>query len=132
MQVEVNLPNVDGVLLPGAFIQVALPLKASQATTVSTNTLMFRGDGIRVAVVDGEGNVKLRQVKIGRNYGETVQILEGIGPSDRVVLNPSDSISDGDKVTVVVAQPGKGAPGKSGGPTKGGDGAVPAKEKERS
>jgi RND family efflux transporter MFP subunit len=105
MQIEVSLPNRDGTLLPGAFVQVLLPLKASQGTTVATNTLMFRSDGIRVAVVDAEGGVRLRAIKVGRNYGEMVEVLEGLSPSDRVVLNPPDSLNDGDKVSVVAATP---------------------------
>ncbi|MCA3071748.1 MAG: efflux RND transporter periplasmic adaptor subunit [Rhodocyclaceae bacterium] len=122
MQVEVNLPNPDGALMPGAFIQVALPLKASQATTVETNTLMFRAEGVRVAVVGADGVVKLRPVRIGRNFGPTVEILEGITTGDRVVMNPSDSIGEGDKVTIVTVPPGgrdgaKGAAGK-GAPDK--------------
>jgi hypothetical protein len=116
----VNLPNPDGALMPGAFIQVALPLKASQATTVESNTLMFRAEGIRVAVVGADGVVKLRPVRIGRNFGQTVEILEGIAPTDRVVMNPSDSIGEGDKVTVVTAPPG-GRDGAKGGAGKGTD-----------
>ena len=55
MQVEVALPNRDGALLPGAYVQVALPLAASQALTIPTNALLFRGEGTRVAVVDAQG-----------------------------------------------------------------------------
>jgi RND family efflux transporter MFP subunit len=116
MQIEVSLANKDGALMPGAFIQIALPLKASQAVTVSTNTLMFRSEGIRVAVVDAQGGVKLRTVKVGRNYGEMIEVLDGLAPTDRVVLNPPDSLGDGDKVSVVDAA----APSKSGDAPKGG------------
>lgn len=119
MQIEVSLPNRDGALMPGAFVQVALPLKASQATTVSTNTLMFRSEGIRVAVVDNQGSVKLRTLKVGRNYGEMIEVLDGLSPADKVVLNPPDSLNDGDKVSIVVAPAGS----KSGDGSKGGDGA---------
>jgi RND family efflux transporter MFP subunit len=104
MQVEVSLPNRDGTLLPGAYVQVSLPLAASGALTIPANALLFRAEGTRVAVVDGEGRVKLRSVNIGRNYGETVEILDGIGGSDRLVLNPSDSLADGDQVTVAKEQ----------------------------
>jgi len=114
MQIEVSLPNRDGTLLPGAFVQVLLPLKASQGTSVATNTLMFRSDGIRVAVVDAEGGVRLRAIKVGRNYGEMVEVLEGLSSSDRVVLNPPDSLNDGDKVSVVAAAAKAGAADPSG------------------
>lgn len=100
MQVEVALPNRDGALLPGAFVQVSMALAASGALSVPSNTLMFRGDGTRVAVVDGAGTVHLQPVRLGRNYGETVDVVEGLRGSERLVLNPSDSLADGDKVQV--------------------------------
>jgi RND family efflux transporter MFP subunit len=129
MQIEVSLPNRDGALLPGAFVQVLLPLKASQGMTVATNTLMFRSDGIRVAVVDAGGAVLLRAIKVGRNYGEMVEVLEGLDSSDRVVLNPPDSLNDGDRVSVVPATPAAraGAADKASTPAS----AVPA-NKEKS
>jgi RND family efflux transporter MFP subunit len=103
MQVEIALSNRDGTLLPGAFVQVSLPLQSSQAMLISTNTLMFRGEGMRVAVVDAGGRVHLAPVKVGRNYGETVEMLEGIGPTDKLVLNPSDSLAEGDQVAIAPA-----------------------------
>jgi RND family efflux transporter MFP subunit len=103
MQVEIALPNRDGTLLPGAYVQVSLPLQSSQAMLISTNALMFRGEGMRVAVVDAGGRVRLAPVKVGRNYGETVEVLEGIGPKDKLVLNPSDSLAEGDQVAIAPA-----------------------------
>ena len=66
---------------------------------------MFRGQGVQVATVDTAGKVRLRTVKVGRNFGETVELLEGITGADRVVLNPSDSIADGDEVSIVRPEP---------------------------
>jgi RND family efflux transporter MFP subunit len=100
MQVEVSLPNREGLLLPGAYVQVSLPLAASQALSIPANALLFRAEGTRVAVVDGQGRVRLRTVQLGRNYGETVEVIDGIAATDRLVLNPSDSLADGDIVTV--------------------------------
>ncbi len=119
MQVEVTLPNREGLLMPGAFVQVSLPLKASQAMTVSTNTLLFRNGGIRVAVVDAQSAVSLRTLKVGRNYGEMVEVLDGLSPGEKVVLNPPDSLNDGDKVSVVADAPAKGGAGKAGDAGKG-------------
>jgi RND family efflux transporter MFP subunit len=101
MQIEVLLPNREGLLLPGAYVQVSLPLQSSQALTIPANTLMFRGKGIQVAVVDSAGRVRLRPVKVGRNYGETVELLDGVQATEQLVLNPSDSLTEGDQVTVV-------------------------------
>ncbi|MDM0113451.1 efflux RND transporter periplasmic adaptor subunit [Variovorax sp. J22R133] len=100
MQVEVALPNPDGTLMPGAYVQVSLPLEAAKSLTVPANALIFRAEGTRVAVVDAGGRVSLKTVTIGRNYGETVELLDGIAATDRVVLNPSDSLADGDQVAV--------------------------------
>ena len=101
MQVEISLPNRDGALLPGAFVQVALPLQqASDALTIPTNVLLFRPEGPRVAAVGADGRVSLRAVKIGRNYGEAIEVLDGVAGTDRLVLNPSDSLNDGDIVAV--------------------------------
>jgi RND family efflux transporter MFP subunit len=100
MQVEVTLPNREGVLMPGAYVQVALPLEKSSVMTISTNALMIRGEGTQVAAVDEQGRVHLKPVKLGRNYGQNVEILEGVSPADRLVLNPPDSIAEGDKVAI--------------------------------
>jgi len=99
MQVEVILPNRDGTLLPGAYVQVSLPLGGSQVLAVPNNALLFRGEGARVAVVDAQNRVRLKPVTIGRNLGESFEVLEGVGATDRLVLNPSDSLADGDVVT---------------------------------
>lgn len=104
MQVEVSLPNKDGVLLPGAYVQVSLPLAASKSLTIPANALLFRAEGTRVAVVDAQGKVHLRPINLGRNYGETVEVLDGISGTDRLVLNPADSLAEGD-VVVVAKEP---------------------------
>ena len=100
MQVEVMLANKDGQLMPGAYVQVSLALHGTGALTAPTNVLLFRGEGPRVAVVGADGKVQLRAVKIGRNYGEVMELLEGVGPSDKLVLNPPDSLNDGDPVVI--------------------------------
>ncbi|HEX7435663.1 MAG TPA: efflux RND transporter periplasmic adaptor subunit, partial [Caldimonas sp.] len=103
MQVEIALPNREGTLLPGAYVQVALPLAASQTLAVPTNALLFRGDGTRVAVVDAQGRIHLRSVVIGRNLGESFEVLDGVTARDRLVLNPSDSLTEGDAVALAPA-----------------------------
>ena len=103
MQVEIKLANRDGALMPGAFVQVSLPLLASAGLVVPTNVLLFRGEGTRVAVVDAASKVQLRAVTLGRNLGEAIEMVDGIGPRDRLVLNPSDSLADGDAVAVNAA-----------------------------
>lgn len=117
MQVEIALPNAEGVLLPGAYVQVSLPLQVSSTLVIPSNALLFRGEGTRVGVVDPQGKVQLKPVVVGRNFGDTVEVLSGIAPTDRMVLNPSDSLSNGDEVALT---PPKEAPaaGKESAPTK--------------
>jgi len=104
MQVEISLDNRNGTLLPGAYVQVSLPLQANQSLVIPSNALLFRGEGTRVGVVDAQGKVALKAVALGRNFGETVEVLNGVGPTDRLVLNPSDSLADGDQVALAPAQ----------------------------
>ena len=103
MQIEIALPNPSGILLPGAYVQVALPMAASTVLRVPTNTLLFRADGSRVALVDANGRITLRKVQIGRNLGEEMELLDGIVPTDRLVLNPTDSLADGDVVALAAS-----------------------------
>jgi RND family efflux transporter MFP subunit len=100
MQIEINLPNRNGTLLPGAFVQVALPLPADTALVIPANALLFRKEGLSVAVVDANGTVHMRPVQIGRNLGPTIEVLQGVSTSDRLVLNPPDSLADGDRVMI--------------------------------
>lgn len=98
MQVEITLHNRDNLLMPGAYVQVSLPLPAGNALSVPTNALVIRGDGIQVAVVGAENRIQLKPVKIGRNYGQSVEVLDGVTVKDRLVLNPADSLANGDQV----------------------------------
>ncbi|WP_050467483.1 efflux RND transporter periplasmic adaptor subunit [Herbaspirillum chlorophenolicum] len=98
MQIEVSLPNADNALLPGAFVQVSLPLKPSGTLLVSADTLMFRRDGAMVAVVDAQNKVHLKKVQVGRNFGLTVEVLDGLDGNEKLILNPSDSLAEGDQV----------------------------------
>jgi RND family efflux transporter MFP subunit len=120
MQIEVSLPNADGKLLPGAYVQVSLPLAASASLVAPTNTLLFRGEGTMVAVVDAQGRVALRRVGVGRNYGADFEVLDGISETDSLVLNPPDWLADGQTVALAPAEPAAAA---SAPPTARKDGA---------
>jgi hypothetical protein len=69
--------------------------------------MLFRAQGAQVAVVDKDSKVHLRSINIGRDYGATLEILGGIETSDQIVINPSDSLEDGQQVNV--AKPTTGA-----------------------
>lgn len=101
MQAEVQLPNRDGALLPGAYVQVSLPVEANaSAPTIPTAALLFRPEGLRVAAVGDGGKVTLMAVKLGRNFGPAVEILDGLQGTEKLVLNPSDALAEGDVVAV--------------------------------
>jgi RND family efflux transporter MFP subunit len=105
LQIEVTLPNPDSKLRPGAYVQVAVPAVAHARMMVPGNALLFRAEGPRVAVVDARGNVALRKIVIAQDLGQSLEIESGIEPADKVIINPSDSIADGDHVQI--AQPQK-------------------------
>jgi RND family efflux transporter MFP subunit len=101
MQVEIRVPNPTGELIAGSYVQVTLPINIDdKALVVPTNVLLFRADGTRVALVDPQGRVRLTAVKLGTDFGTTVEVLSGLGAADRLVLNPADSLADGDVVTL--------------------------------
>lgn len=98
--VEVDVRNPTGELLPGSYVSVHFRFpSASQAITVPSNTLLFRSEGLQVAVVR-EGKTALLPVKLGRDFGDSVEIVHGIKPQDQVIVNPSDSIVPGQSVQV--------------------------------
>ena len=109
MQVEIALPNKDNVLLPGAFVQVDLPLVAKPGIAIPNNALIIRGDGIKVAVIDAERRVHMQAIKVGRNYGERVEVLSGLESGARLVLNPPDALSESDVVSFNAEQDDKSA-----------------------
>jgi RND family efflux transporter MFP subunit len=102
LQVEIRVPNPGGELFSGAYVQAELPIKGDHAATVvPTNVLLFRPDGPRVAVVDQSGHVRLALVKLGTDYGSSVEVLAGLDAADQIIVNPADSLADGDVVTLV-------------------------------
>jgi len=100
LQIEITLPNHDGRLLPGAYVQASLQIKPAGTLTVPGNTLLFRSQGPQVAVVDGNGKVHLKKIEIARDLGQSLEISHGLASTDRVIVNPSDSVAEGDSVVV--------------------------------
>jgi len=98
--VEVDVDNRSGTLLPGAYVSVHLKLPQSvSSVTLPANTLLFRSEGLRVGVVRN-GRAQLVPVTIGRDYGNSVEVVTGLQPTDPVIINPSDSLIDGTAVRV--------------------------------
>jgi RND family efflux transporter MFP subunit len=109
MQVEVAFDNKAGLLLPGAFVQVVLTLPASHAINIPSNTLIIRKDGTQVAIIDDQNKVQLQKIKVGRDYGTKMDVIDGLKGGERLVLNPSDALSQGDEVSVVPDAPAAGS-----------------------
>jgi len=104
---EIDVPNPGGKILPGAYAQVHFAAKIdAPRLTIPINTLLFRPEGPRAAVVDSDKKVKLRAVTIGRDYGSAVEVLGGLEPSDQVIVNPADSLEDGQRVNVALPKAG--------------------------
>ena len=93
--VEVDVDNPTGQLLPGAYVFVHLKLPdETRSVTIPSNTLIFRKEGLQVGLVRN-GKAELVAVKIGRDYGNTVEIVSGLQPTDAVIVDPSDSLVAG-------------------------------------
>lgn len=103
LRVELILPNAEGRLKPGAYVQVALPLTPKGALSIPANTLLFRAEGPNVAVVDASDTIRLRPVTIARDLGATLEISAGVEADDRIVINPPDSLINGEGVSIVPA-----------------------------
>jgi multidrug efflux system membrane fusion protein len=98
---EVDVPNKDSRLLRGSFGEVHFsPRINAERVTVPVNAMLFREEGARVAVVGTDSKVQLRPITIGRDYGTTLEILGGLNLEDRIIINPADSLEDGQKVNV--------------------------------
>jgi RND family efflux transporter MFP subunit len=98
--VEVDIDNPTGRLLPGAYVFVHLKLPdATHSVTIPSNTLIFRKEGLQVALVR-DGKARLVSVKINHDYGNSVEIVSGLQPTDAVIADPSDSLVDNTPVRV--------------------------------
>jgi RND family efflux transporter MFP subunit len=98
---EVDVPNPLGELLPGGYAQVHLDVKVKgQRLQVPVNALLFRSEGLRAVVVDGNNHAHLQALTIGRDYGISLEVLNGLKADDWIVLNPADSLNDGEEVRV--------------------------------
>jgi multidrug efflux pump subunit AcrA (membrane-fusion protein) len=114
--VEVDIPNKDGKLLPGAYAQVHIhSVTAAQKITVPVNAMLFRQEGAQVAVVGSDQIVHLRPISIGRDFGTSLEVLEGIQPDEQIIINPSDSLQDGQKVNIASNNPTGQAKGQDQG-----------------
>lgn len=110
--VEVDVPNPDGLLVPGDYTQVHFQLKVTHPTLIiPASTLLFRQQGLQVATVVNGNTAKLVPITIGQDDGRVVQVTQGLTADDEVIQDPPDSIITGEKVRVVSPNPEGGIPG---------------------
>ena len=102
--VEMHAENPDGLLQPGTFAEVHLRIPSDpNVLRIPSSALLFRRQGLQVAVVGRNDKIALKQVTLGRNLDADVEVLQGISPSDRVVNSPPDSLASGDVVQIAGA-----------------------------
>src|SRR6266404_3520333 len=108
--VELHMDNPNNDIQPGSYAQVRLTSGSlAQVVTLPNNTLLFRAQGLQVGVVKPDNSVELHDIKVGRDFGTTIEIVRGVTPSDRVINNPSDSLTTG----AIVHVASSAAPGQS-------------------
>jgi RND family efflux transporter MFP subunit len=113
LQVELELDNANREIFPGAYAEVHFKLPASaESLRLPANTLLFRSAGLQVATVDAQQRVRLKSIVQGRDFGNTIEILSGLGSDEVVIQNPPDSLTDG--VQVRTAAPPAAAPKDAG------------------
>jgi RND family efflux transporter MFP subunit len=98
MLTEVDLDNPDGLLVPGLYMDVTFQLKGKGLLAVPASALLFRAGVTQVAVVDSDGTVRFHDVTIAVDQGDLVEIASGVNSGDRVALNISNQVADGDHV----------------------------------
>jgi len=104
---ELVAQNPDHLLWPGTYATVQFVLPSDHSVlVVPEQALLFRDQGMQVAVVDSDSRVHLQNVKLGLNLGQNVQVLSGLNPTDRFMVNPSADMLDGEKVQIVDGVPG--------------------------
>ena len=99
---ELQVPNETGELFPGAYALITLQVDDNTVIlTIPSNALLFRSEGTAVGVVDAGSKMEIRKITIGLNLGDKLEISKGLSETDKVVLNPSDSLADGMTVKIL-------------------------------
>jgi RND family efflux transporter MFP subunit len=105
MLVEVDVSNADGALLPGMYAEVGLSgSHTNPPIVVPAAAIIFRTDGAQVAVVQTDGIVHLQKIVVGRDYGDRVEILQGVTDGATIVAVPGDAAREGAKVVAVARE----------------------------
>jgi RND family efflux transporter MFP subunit len=97
--VEVHVSNPDGALLPGMYARVDLMVARSTAPLrIPSDALIVRGEGTEVAIVRGDRTVHLQKIEVGRDYGDHLEVVGGLGEGQTIIANPADVVREGMRV----------------------------------
>jgi RND family efflux transporter MFP subunit len=103
---EVDVPNPSGTLLQGEYAEVHFDVQLTgNRLSLPINALLFRPEGTMVAVVGPDNRLNLKKLTIGRDFGNSVEVLEGIQAQDSIVINPPDSLEGGQQVAISGSNP---------------------------
>ncbi len=106
LQVEVRVPNPEGRLLPGMFCEVRFRLtSATPAVLIPSNDAIIRAAGTLVATITPQNTIHYTKVTLGRDYGTRIEVLNGLADGQRIVDNPSDALTEGEKVEAASPPP---------------------------
>ncbi|HBK04438.1 MAG TPA: efflux RND transporter periplasmic adaptor subunit [Acetobacteraceae bacterium] len=112
--VQLTANNPDGILTPGTFAQVHFELPARpDVVRIPTSALLFRQDGLKVAVLGSDGKVEIKPIRAGRDLGTQMEVLAGLTPTDRLINSPPDSLLAGETVHVTGEMAGKASAGNT-------------------
>lgn len=102
---EIDVANDAGKLFPGAYSPVHLETEGPTSLLVPSSSLLFRSEGAALALIGADNRIHIKKVKIGRDLGGKLEIVSGISPTDRIVVNPADSLAEGTLVRVQGSTP---------------------------
>jgi multidrug efflux pump subunit AcrA (membrane-fusion protein) len=106
LRVEIDVNNPTGELKPGSYVEVHLKLPTSVTTfTLPVNATIFKSAGMQVATVKNGKTIALVPITPGRDFGTELEIVAGVKADDSVVINPPDSLTDGETIRVLQTQP---------------------------
>lgn len=111
LPVEIELDNQKGELASGLYATVhfALPRPTSSTVIIPAEALCYEADGLSVETVGADNTVTIRKVKVGRDDGDVVEILDGLPDGSRLIVHPPSSLRNGDRVVAISDADGKGA-----------------------
>jgi membrane fusion protein (multidrug efflux system) len=99
LTVEAQVPNGQGLLLPGAYAEVTITTGLAHGVTViPVSAVVFDAQGTRVATVDGSSQVHFLRVQVGRDLGQSVEVVDGLTGNERVIVTPPAGLQEGERV----------------------------------